>query len=60
MRLGRDTEPLTLTVEEAAKALMLAAMGARHLGQLLETSMPVTNLAAMTKINWPQELPRDG
>jgi Holliday junction resolvasome RuvABC endonuclease subunit len=41
---------------DVADALVLAAMGARHLGQPIETSMPVANLAAMTKINWPQEV----
>jgi crossover junction endodeoxyribonuclease RuvC len=39
---------------DISDALVLAAMGARSLGQPIETSMPVVNLAAMDKLNWPE------
>jgi crossover junction endodeoxyribonuclease RuvC len=43
-----------VTGNDLADALVLAAMGARRLGFPIETSLPVANLAAMTKISWPQ------
>jgi crossover junction endodeoxyribonuclease RuvC len=43
-----------VTDNDLADALVLAAMGARRLGFPIETSLPVANLAAMTKISSPQ------
>jgi Holliday junction resolvasome RuvABC endonuclease subunit len=42
---------------DTADALVLAAMGARHLGQPIEASLPQANLAAMDAVAWPQEVP---
>lgn len=42
-----------ITGNDEADALILAAMGARHLGEPIETSLPAVNLAAMDKIAWP-------
>ena len=42
-----------VTGNDIADALVLAAMGARRLGFPIEETLPVANLAAMTKINWP-------
>lgn len=39
---------------DEADALVLAAMGARHLGRPLEERIPATHLTAMTKVVWPQ------
>lgn len=36
-----------------ADALVLAAMGARHLGSPLETDLPETHLRAMKAVHWP-------
>lgn len=36
-----------------ADALVLAAMGARHLGSPLETDLPDTHLRAMKAVHWP-------
>jgi Holliday junction resolvasome RuvABC endonuclease subunit len=41
-----------VTGNDIADALVLAAMGMRHLGTPIENSMPVANLAAMDKISW--------
>ena len=38
---------------DQADALLLAAMGARHLDQPVEDSLPITHLAAMDKVEWP-------
>jgi Holliday junction resolvasome RuvABC endonuclease subunit len=38
---------------DIADAVVLAAIGARHLGTPIENSMPVANLPALDKINWP-------
>jgi len=34
-------------------AVVLAAMGARHLGRPLEESLPAANLSALEKVMWP-------
>lgn len=39
-----------------ADALVLAAMGARHLGHPIEESLPAVHLAAMDKVQWPAVL----
>lgn len=36
-----------------ADALILAAMGARHLGAPIEDSLPIAHLAAMDSVKWP-------
>ena len=36
-----------------ADALVLAAMGARHLGHPIDDPLPVARLAAMDKVRWP-------
>lgn len=36
-----------------ADALILAAMGARHLGHPIEDSLPKAHLEAMDKVDWP-------
>lgn len=38
---------------DEADALVLAAMGARHLGHPIETSLPATHTAAMDNVHWP-------
>lgn len=38
---------------DQADALILAAMGARHLGRPLEESLPKTHLRAMDTVEWP-------
>lgn len=38
---------------DEADALVLAAMGARHLGVPIEDSLPEVNLSAMNKVKWP-------
>jgi crossover junction endodeoxyribonuclease RuvC len=39
---------------DVADALVLAAIGCRHLGSPLEESLPANHLAAMNKIRWPE------
>lgn len=36
-----------------ADALVLAAMGARHIGRPIEESLPQLNLQALAKVGWP-------
>ena len=38
---------------DEADALVLAAMGARHLDQPIEASLPAAHLAAMDRVEWP-------
>jgi crossover junction endodeoxyribonuclease RuvC len=38
---------------DEADALVLAAMGARHLGRPIEDSLPLTHLAGMAGVEWP-------
>lgn len=42
-----------VTGNDVADALVLAAMGARHLGHPIEDSLPATHLAAMAGVAWP-------
>jgi crossover junction endodeoxyribonuclease RuvC len=44
-----------VTGNDVADALILAAMGARHLGHPIETSMPATHLTAMAAVAWPEK-----
>jgi len=46
-----------VTGNDVADALVLAAMGARHLGHPIEASLPQLHLDAMTKIRWPERNP---
>lgn len=39
--------------DDEADALVLAAMGARHLGCPIEASLPATHLDAMRNVRWP-------
>lgn len=41
---------------DEADALILAAMGARHLGHAIEESLPQTHLAAMDAVRWPDPI----
>lgn len=50
-------EDADVTGNDVADALVLAAMGARHLGHPIEASLPVAHLDAMTKIRWPERTP---
>jgi len=43
-----------VTGNDIADALVLAAMGARHLGHPIDASLPQTHLDAMIKICWPE------
>lgn len=42
-----------VTGNDEADALILAAMGTRHLGQPIEESLPKLHLEAMAKVAWP-------
>lgn len=41
---------------DEADALILAAMGARHLGSPIEESLPKANLAGMAGVHWPADV----
>lgn len=45
---------VNVTGNDVADALVLAAMGARHLGHPIEASLPLAHLAAMDAVRWPQ------
>lgn len=45
-----------ITGNDVADAVILAAMGARHLGHPID-SLPQVHLAAMTKVRWPATIP---
>jgi crossover junction endodeoxyribonuclease RuvC len=45
--------PAAVRGNDEADALILAAMGSRHLGQPLEDSLPKLHLAAMDGVAWP-------
>jgi crossover junction endodeoxyribonuclease RuvC len=44
---------IDVTGNDEADALVLAAMGARHLGHPVEESLPPAHLAAMGAVKWP-------
>jgi crossover junction endodeoxyribonuclease RuvC len=44
---------VNVTGNDEADALILAAMGARHLGFPIEPTLPEAHLHAMTKVAWP-------
>lgn len=48
---GRDDLPIVSNDE--ADAVLLAAMGSRHLGEIVEEYLTPAHLAAMTKTVWP-------
>jgi Holliday junction resolvasome RuvABC endonuclease subunit len=43
-----------ITSNDIADATVLAAMGARHLGEPIESSLPQLNLTAMQSVQWPE------
>lgn len=43
-----------VTNDDEADALVLAAMGARHVGRPIDGQLPVTHLAAMAGVPWPE------
>jgi len=45
----------TVQGNDEADALLLAAMGSRHLGRPIEEELPAKHLAALTKAAWPAE-----
>ena len=47
-----------ITGNDVADAVILAAMGCRHLGHPID-SLPQLHLAAMTKVHWPTTEPGD-
>lgn len=49
-RRYRDVE---MANNNESDALILAAMGARHLGHPIEPSLPLTHTLAMNKVAWP-------
>lgn len=49
----RYREHVTLTGNDEADAMILAAMGSRHLGRPLEEELPARSLEALRKIEWP-------
>ena len=44
---------IDVTGNDEADALVLAAMGARHLGHPIEDTLPTAHLAAMNAVRWP-------
>jgi crossover junction endodeoxyribonuclease RuvC len=44
-----------VTSNDQADALVLAAMGARHLGLPIESSLPATHILATSAVDWPVE-----
>jgi len=44
---------VTITKNDEADALVLAAMGARQLGDPIEASLPVVNITALSGVEWP-------
>lgn len=46
----------TFETDDEADALVLAAMGCRHLGHPIERSLPAVNAAAVGKVRWPESL----
>jgi crossover junction endodeoxyribonuclease RuvC len=49
-----------VTGNDEADALVLAAMGARHLGHPIEDSLPQTHIAALDAVRWPEPPAVDG
>ena len=50
---NRYRDLVEVTGNDVADALLIAAMGARHLGLPIESSLPQTHLAAMDGVHWP-------
>jgi hypothetical protein len=50
---NRYRDLVEVTGNDVADALLIAAMGARHLGRPIESSLPQTHLAAMDNVHWP-------
>jgi crossover junction endodeoxyribonuclease RuvC len=44
---------VTIDQNDVADATVLLAMGCRQIGRSLETSLPLTHLRAMAKVDWP-------
>jgi crossover junction endodeoxyribonuclease RuvC len=55
MAVARRWPDVELRDNNGADALILAAMGARHLGHPID-ELPQTHLAAMDKVHWPTEV----
>lgn len=53
LAVARRFPHVDLTGNDEADALILAAMGARHLGTPID-DMPLTHTMAMSKVAWPQ------
>jgi len=51
----RRYSQVDVTGNDEADALVLAAMGARHLGEPIDDPLPKTHLAAMDAVAWPLE-----
>jgi crossover junction endodeoxyribonuclease RuvC len=52
--LRRYPQHFDVDGNDLADSTLLAAMGARNLGRPVEESLPLTHIAAMTKVNWPE------
>lgn len=52
----RYTDITEVANNDQADALVLAAMGARHLGAPIEASLPASHLRALDKVAWPAGL----
>lgn len=52
IEVARRWPNVALADNNAADALVMAAMGSRHLGHPVD-ELPKTHLAAMTKVRWP-------
>ena len=52
----RYTNQAEVANNDQADALVLAAMGARHLGAPIEESLPQSHLRALDKVAWPAGL----
>lgn len=55
VRRYQEQAPRPISTNDEADALILAAMGARHLGMPLEASLPATHLKGIGGVEWPQK-----
>ena len=53
LAVSRRYPQVSIRNNDEADALVLAAMGARHLGCPVESSLPKTHLAALPGVEWP-------
>lgn len=54
LAVARRYPHVAVTNSNEADALILAAMGARHLGQPIEDSLPIAQRDAMERVAWPE------